>query len=59
MWFLRRMHRISYTEHVTNVEIIRWANTKRKLLSEMVNRPVKFFGHVMRREEMEHLVTTG
>ena len=25
----------------------------------MVNREVKFFGHVMRKEEMENLVTTG
>ena len=25
----------------------------------MVNRQVKFFGHVMRKEEMENLVTTG
>ena len=59
MWFLRRMQRISYTEHVTNVEVLRRANTKRKLLSEMVNRQVKFFGHVMRKDEMENLVTTG
>ena len=55
----RRMQRISYTEHVTNVEVLRRANTKRKLPSEMVNRQVKFFGHVMRKEEMENLVTTG
>ena len=38
MWFLRRMQRISYTEHVTNVEVLRRVNTKIKLLSEMVNR---------------------
>ena len=59
MWFLRRMQRISYTEHVTNVEVLRRANTKRKLLSEMVNWQVKSFGHVMRKEEMDNLVTTG
>ena len=53
------MQRISYTEHVTNVEVLRRANTKRKLLSEMVNRQVKFFGHVMRKEEMENLVNIG
>ena len=53
MWFLRRMQRISYKEHVSNVEVIRRANTKRKLLNEMVNRQVKFFGHVMRKEEMK------
>ena len=59
MWFLRRMQRISYTEHVTNVEVLRRANPKRKLLSEMVNRQVKCFGHIMHKEEMENLVTTG
>ena len=42
MWFLRRMQMISYTEHVTNVEVLRRANTKRKLLSEMVNRQENF-----------------
>ena len=59
MWFLRMMQMISYTEYVTNVEVLRRTNTKRKLLSEMVNRQVKFFGHAMRKEEMENLVTTG
>ena len=59
MWFLRRMQRISSTEHVTNVEVLRRANTQRKLPSEMVNRLMKFFGHVMRKEEMENLVTIG
>ena len=52
------MQRISYTEHVTNVEVLRRANTKGKLLNEMVNRQVKIFGRVMRNEEMENLVTT-
>ena len=59
MRFLRRIQKISYTKHATNVEVLRKANTKRKLLSEMVNRQVKFFGHVMRKEEMKNLVTTG
>ena len=46
-------------EYVTNVEVLHRANIKRKLLSEMVNRQTKFFRHVMRKEEMEILVTTG
>ena len=52
MWFLRRMQRISYTEHVTNVDLLRRANTKRRLISEIVNRQVKFFGHVIRKKEI-------
>ena len=59
MWFLRKMQMISYTEHLTNVEVLRRVNTKKKILSETVNRPVKFFEHVMRKEEMENLVNTG
>ena len=59
MWFLRRMKRISYTEHVTKVEVLRRANTNRKLLCEIVKKQVKFFGYAMRKEEMENLVTTS
>ena len=59
MWLIRRMQRISYTERVTNVEVLHRANTKRKLLSKMVNRQVKLFGHVMHKEDMKNLVTTG
>ena len=55
MWFLRSMQKIPYPEHVTHVEVLRRAHTKRKLLGEMVNRHVKFFGHVMRNEEIENL----
>ena len=59
MWFLRKMQRISYTEHVTNVEVLRRAHTTRKLMNEMVNRQVKFYGHVMRKDKIENLVSTG
>ena len=38
MWFIWRIQWISYTEHVTNVEVLRRTNTKNKLISEMVNR---------------------
>ena len=50
---------ISYMEHVTNVEVLRRANTKRKQLSKMVNSQANFFGHVMRKEEIKNLVITG
>ena len=59
MWFLRRMLHISYIDGVTNEEVLRKANTKRTLLTRIRGQQSRFFGHVMRREHLEHLVTTG
>ena len=52
MWFLRRMMRISWTEHTSNEEALRRAGTERGLLKE-------FFGHMMRRGGLENLAITG
>ena len=46
-------------EHVTHEEVRHRANTNRKLQSEIVNRQVNFFGHVMRKYEVENLVMTN
>ena len=35
------------------------ADTKRSLINKMRKRQAKFIGHVIRREGLEHLVTTG
>ena len=59
MWFLRRMLRISYIDRVTNEEVLRRAREKRHLCSDIRKSQATFFGHVMRRENLEHLVTTG
>ena len=59
MWFLRRMLRISYLDRVRNKEVLEGAGTTRSLVKEERKRQAVFFGHVMRRKELEHLVTTG
>ena len=46
-------------DRVTNKEVLNRANTKRKLLPSIRKQQCKIFGHVMRREHLEHLVTTG
>ena len=58
MWFLRRMLRILWTDKVTNEEVLHKANVDRKLLHNIVSRHIKLFGHVVRKEEMEHLDVT-
>ena len=59
MWFLRRMLRISYKDRVTNEKMLRRAKVERILMKAIVKRPMEFFGHVIRKEELVNLVVTG
>ncbi|GFO31777.1 condensin-2 complex subunit g2-like [Plakobranchus ocellatus] len=59
MWFLRRMLRISWTAKKTNDTVLEEAHTTRLLISKIRKHQATFFGHVMRREKLENLVTTG
>ncbi len=59
MWFLRRMLRISWTDRVTNTKVLERANVDRSLLKDIVQRQMKFFGHVIRKGELENLAVTG
>ena len=59
MWFLRRMMKVAWTERKTNETILKEAETERRLLSVILERQARFFGHVMRRDGLEKLVTTG
>ena len=57
--FLRRMLRISYKDRLTNEEMLRRANVDRTLMKDIVKRQMEFFGHVIRKEELENIVVTG
>ena len=59
MWFLRRMMRISWTERMTNKEVLERAGIKRFLLKAIRKRQLEFLGHVMRKEGLENLSVTG
>ncbi|GFS27113.1 endonuclease-reverse transcriptase [Elysia marginata] len=59
MWFLRRMKRIPWTAKKTNNTVLSETKTKRALINKIRKRQATFFGHIMRRERQEHLVTTG
>ena len=59
MWFYRRMWRISWTQHISNSEVLRWSGTERKLMKDIRQRQSTFFGHVMRKGQMENIVLTG
>ena len=59
MWFLRRILRISWTEGITNKEVLSRAGVKRTLMATIRSRKMKFLGHVMRRNGTENLAITG
>ena len=59
MLFHRRMIRISWKDHVSNEEVLRRANTERSLIKNILQRQLSFLGHIMRKENIEHLVVTG
>ena len=58
MWFLRRMLRIPWTARVTNNDCLKEANETRTLYTTIGKRQTAFFGHVVRREALENIVTT-
>ena len=58
MWFPQRMLRILYVGKTRNKEVLERAGTTRSLVKEARKRRAVFFGHVVRRKELEHLLTT-
>ena len=59
MWFLRTMLRISWPAKKTNEMVSKEAETNRSLAQKIRKQQATFFGHVMRREGLEHFLTTG
>lgn len=48
LWTYRRMLRISWTEKVTNEEVLKRANIKKRLFNLIQTKKLKYFGHIIR-----------
>ena len=59
MWFFRRMLKISWTDRVSNEEVLRRVNMPRTMLKDIRRRQINFLGHAIRKEKIEHLCLTG
>ena len=59
MWFMRRMLHITWTAKKTNEMALKEAETNRSLVQKIRKQQATFFGNVMRREGLEHFLTTG
>ena len=50
---------VSYTEHVTNEEVLRRVSQRRRLLGQVKSRKLKYFGHVTRHNTLEKDILLG
>ena len=56
---LKRMLEISYTDHITNEEVLRRTNSKRELKELILKMKLKYFGHVVRAEKLQRHLMDG
>ena len=55
MWLYRRMLRVSWTQRVTNEEILRRMGKAKEVLATVKRRKLQYLGHIMRHEERYQL----
>lgn len=61
-WLYRRILRITWTDRITNVEVLRRVNKKRELLNIVKCRKLEYLGHIMRnpsRYDLLQLILQG
>ena len=60
MWAYRRMLKISYTDHITNQEVLRRVKERKpSLVSSLIKRKTQYFGHAIRKDKIQKLLITG
>ena len=59
MWIYRRMLKVSYTDKVSNEEILRRVGGKRNLVRMIKTRKMQYFGHIVRADGMQRLLLDG
>ena len=59
MWMYRRMMRISFSQHMSNEEVLRKVEADRNLIKNIRKRQLEFLGHTLRKDGMENLCITG
>lgn len=55
MWVYRRILKISWTDRVSNVKVLRLLNKKTEILNTIKRRKLQYFGHIMRNDKYQLL----
>jgi len=56
MWIWRRMEKISWTEHITNEEVLAGIGDERAMIHTIKKRQRNWIGHILRRFAKEQLL---
>ena len=56
--FLRRMLKVKWTDKVSNAEVLDRAGKRNWIMKTLAKRQTTFLGLVLRKENLEHVVTT-
>ena len=59
MWMYGRMMRISFSQHMSNEEVLRKAEADRSLIKNVRKKELEFLGRILRKDGMENLCITG
>ena len=59
MWIYRRMLKISWSDKISNKEVLRSANASRQLMKTIQQRSLQFFGHLVRRNNIHEVLIEG
>lgn len=59
MWCYRKMLNIKWTDRIRNEEVIRRINIKERLLKIIKKRTLKFFGHTIRKQDLQRKLLDG
>ena len=59
MWVYRKLKRIPWTDKVTNEEVLKRVNEKRYIIPTIKIRKTTYFGHMIRRDNMQRQLLEG
>jgi len=59
MWIWRRMEKVSWTEHMTNEEVLQRVDEKRSLITTIRERQKNWIGHVLRGDSLLREIIEG
>src|SRR6218665_2516824 len=59
MWIWRRMERISWTEHISNEEVLTLVGEERSLISTIIARQRNWMGHLLRGDSLQREIMEG
>ena len=56
MWCYRRMLRISWTSHTTNIDVLQKSGVKETTINNLKHRKLSYAGHIMRNTSGHYMI---